>query len=77
MVEFGGALLPSQVDLDKLVVRKTSFGAGGPKVRLVVGSHYGRNTDGTSKPVRAFLEDRIILYYFPIFTSLIVCDHYF
>ena len=55
--EFGGAVLPSQIDLDRLVAKKSAYGEGAPKVRLVVGSNHGRNTDGTSKPVRAFLEE--------------------
>ena len=55
--EFGGAVLPSQVDLDRLMAKKSRFGEGAPKVRLVVGSHYGRNSDGSSKPIRSFLEE--------------------
>ena len=58
--EFGGAILPSQVDLDRLMAKKSRFGEGAPKVRLVVGSHYGRNSDGSSKPIRSFLEEWVI-----------------
>ena len=55
--EFGGAVLPSQVDLDRLMAKKRRFGEDAPKVRLVVSSNYGRNSDGTSKPIRSFLEE--------------------
>ena len=57
LMEFGGAILPGQVDLDRLVAKKSVIGEGGPTVRLVVGSHYGRNSDGSSKPIRAFVEE--------------------
>jgi len=57
--EFGGSILPDQVDLDRLMAKKTAFGDDAPKVRLVVGSNHGLNTDGSSKPIRAFLEEWI------------------
>ena len=60
--ECGGAVLPSQVDLAWMMKRQTRMGSKAPKVRVVVGKHYGRNANGTCKPLRAMLEEWVKLF---------------
>lgn len=57
LVKRGGAILPEQIDLERLLVRKRIMGGDAPKVRVVVGKNYGQDSDGTPKPVRAILEE--------------------
>ena len=59
LVKRGGAIFPKDVDLEQLLAKKSKMGDGAPKVRVVVGKNYGQNTDGTPKPIRAMLEERI------------------
>ena len=54
--KFGGAVLPDQIDLDRMMVKNGVMGDGAPMVRVVVGRNYGQNSDGTPKPLRAILE---------------------
>ena len=56
LVRFGGAILPGQVNLEHMLMRKRLMGKGAPKVRVTVGKNYGLNSDGTPKPVRAIIE---------------------
>ena len=56
LIHFGGAILPGQVDLEHMLIRKRLMGKGAPKVRVAVGKNYGLNSDGTPKPVRAIIE---------------------
>lgn len=58
----GGAIFPKDVDLEQLLAKKSKMGDGAPKVRVVVGKNYGQNTDGTPKPIRAMLEERIFTF---------------
>ena len=53
----GGALLPEHVDLERLLAKKSKMGDEAPMVRVVIGNNYGRNADGSPKPIRAMLED--------------------
>ena len=54
--DLGGAVLPSQVDMSAMLVKHSKMGPNAPKVRLVVGRYYGKNSDGSSKPLRAMVE---------------------
>ena len=55
----GGAVLPEHIDLEQLLAKKSKMGDGAPMIRVVVGNNYGQNTDGSPKPIRAMLEERI------------------
>ena len=66
LTELGGALLPNQVNLPALMVKNAKMGIDAPKVRIVVGKNYGKNSDGSSKPLRAMVEERVL---FPIFEN--------
>lgn len=59
LTECGGAILPSQVDLAQMMVKRTRMGSKAPKIRVVVGKYYGKNANGTCKPIRAMLEGRV------------------
>ena len=58
----GGAVFPKDIDLERLMAKKSKMGEGAPMVRVVVGKNYGQNTDGSPKPIRAIIEEWI---YFP------------
>ena len=63
----GGAVLPEHIDLERLLAKKSKMGDGAPTVRVVVGNNYGRNADGSPKPIRAMLEGRVLyvlIFYF-------------
>ena len=36
------------------------MGSTAPKVRVVVGKHYGRNANGSCKPLRAMIQGQVI-----------------
>ena len=59
LTECGGAILPSQIDLAQMMVKRPRMGSKAPKIRVVVGKHYGRNANGSCKPIRAMLEGRV------------------
>ena len=59
MQELGGAILPNQIDLAAMLEKKTRMGTSAPKVRLVVGKNYGKNSDGSFKPLRALVEVKV------------------
>ena len=69
LVDLGGAILPSQVDLDRLMAKKYRMGADAPKVRVVVGKNYGKNADGSSKPMRAMIEERVEILNFEMISK--------
>ena len=57
----GGAVLPEHIDLERLLAKKSKMGDGAPTVRVVVGNNYGRNADGSPKPIRAMLEEGVLV----------------
>ena len=63
----GGAVLPEHVDLEQLLAKKSEMGDGAPMIRVVVGNNYGQNADGSPKPIRAMLEERVKLGLFVTF----------
>ena len=68
----GGAVFPKDVDLERLMAKKSKMGEGAPMVRVVVGKNYGQNTDGSPKPIRAMIEEWI---YFPSVGNIFQIAH--
>ena len=72
----GGAVLPEHIDLERLLAKKSKMGEGAPMVRVVVGNNYGRNADGSPKPIRAMLEGRVlcVLIFLLLVYIYVLCD---